>query len=79
MSQDRVAVGEGQPQILPSPPRLSEGPAGDLQLEVCWARQVAAYRSRMQNAYAGDVSPRDDLGKAATYDLDFRKFRHLSL
>jgi hypothetical protein len=47
-------------------------------LEVCWARQVPAYRPRMQHAYAADMSSRDAVGKAAAYDLDLRKFRHRS-
>ena len=35
---ERIAVVEREPQVLTSPPRFSKRPAGDLELEVCWAR-----------------------------------------
>jgi hypothetical protein len=78
MSQDRVTVGEGQPQIFSAPPRLGEGAAGDLKLEICRSGQVTAYRPRMQHPYAGDLASRDTAGQATAYDLNLWKFGHRS-
>ena len=48
MSQDRVAIGEGQPQVPCRAARRSECPPGGLRLEVFGPGEVPAYRSRME-------------------------------
>ena len=76
MSQDRVAIGEGQPQVLAAPARLGECPPCGLQLEVFGPGEVPTYRPRMEYLHPNDLAPSDAVREAAAYDLDLRKFGH---
>src|SRR4030095_974613 len=78
MSQDGVAVGKRQPQVLAAPPRLSERTSGGLQLEICRPRQMTTHRPRMEYAHAGDLASGDTAGEAAAYHFDLREFGHRS-
>ena len=78
VSQDCVAVGEWQPQILAAPARLGECPPGGLQLEVFGPGEVPTYWPWMKYVYPNDLAPGDAVRETAAYDLDLRKLGHRS-
>ena len=78
MSQDRVAIGEGNHRYLPRRRGAAKVSAGGLQLEVFGPGEVPAYRSRMEYLHPGDLAPSDAVRETAAYHLDLRKLRHRS-
>jgi hypothetical protein len=76
MSQDRVAIGERQPQVLAAPARLCECPPCGLQLKVFGPGEVPTYRPRMEYLHPNDLPSSDAVREAAAYDLDLRQFGH---
>ena len=77
MRQQGVAVGEGQPEVLATPPWLGERAADEGRLEVVGAWQMAADGARMEHLDPSDLAATDSGREAPPDDLDLGQFRHL--
>src|SRR5215213_10038988 len=74
--EQRIAVDEGQPEILSSTSRLGEGPSGQCRLEIVLAWKVPADGACVQHLYLGDRASGDGGGETSSDGLDLGQFRH---
>ena len=74
--EQRIAVGEGQPEILSSASRLGEGPSRQGRLEIVLAWKVPTDGACVQHLYLGDRASGDGSGETSSYGLDLGQFGH---